>query len=432
MSVNAGQILTVGGRTVLQRVQDAGLGDVRIPIETVREIGNPLVVDKIPQEPEFTFTMQSLDVSCDLEAMLQGKTGPAGASPTTSAGASQADPAGTEYRWQDCVPINLVSPWKESNNSAASGIAAGHIIPNYYPTRLRYTFGVTDNAQQECELAGGAFYYGKFPPVEEYAAGTGAQTDYPTSSAAIHYRKGGVSGSSFKSVFGVLVDGVPMIDGVDYVVTGGADGPGGSTAHVIFTTAPVNGAKIRYAYFTAAAIVYPPAVHRDAIVQPGAVRGRNICLSVATASAGAPTHGSAAWQKIGSVQSAQLEATVASVIEREFCNEEQVGRTVNGFDVVGQVVIRSRDAAAFFQVLKQFTGLDTDKEVVGFLNQNQIQMKIEIQNPKNPAVILKTLYVPDAIFTIPGTPAKVNTPTDFTVHYDSQTGDYSAFKGAMA
>jgi hypothetical protein len=47
MSVHAGDILTVGGNNVIDRIQSAGLGDVRLPIETIREVGNREVVDKV-------------------------------------------------------------------------------------------------------------------------------------------------------------------------------------------------------------------------------------------------------------------------------------------------------------------------------------------------------------------------------------------------
>jgi hypothetical protein len=75
MSIRAGSIVTVAGRNVVDRLQSAGLGDARIPIETVREIGNDLVVDKVPGEADFTFSMESWDVSTDLMAFLHGKIG---------------------------------------------------------------------------------------------------------------------------------------------------------------------------------------------------------------------------------------------------------------------------------------------------------------------------------------------------------------------
>src|SRR5215210_1501523 len=131
MSVHAGTILHVGGNNVIDRIQSAGL-DGQVPIETIREVGNRLVVDKIPGEPDFTFTMESLDVSTDLMAFLTGKVGAVG-EPAGAPGA--ADPAGTRYRWEDTRPINIASPWKDPNSGAAGNIIAGHLIPSYYPTR---------------------------------------------------------------------------------------------------------------------------------------------------------------------------------------------------------------------------------------------------------------------------------------------------------
>jgi hypothetical protein len=420
MSVNAGSIITVSGRTVLQRVQSSGLGTVRIPVDTIREVGNELVVDKVPTEPDFTFTLESLDVSCDIEAMLHGKVA-SGAS-----GAADADPDGTEYPWAGTQCVNIASPWKSRQTSASAGVVvAGHIIPGYYPTRIRYAFGVTDNATTTVELSGGSYYEGKFAPVEETVTGDGSTVAFVTTDPAVRHRKGGVQGTTFRSVFGVLVDGVPMIEGSDYTTTGGGPASSASAVTITFTVAPGAGKSVRYMYFTTAAKSYPQAVHKSAVVLPGAVRGRNICVSVASG-------GSSTWQKFPNVQTVSLEATVASDVERELCNEEQVGRTVNGIDCTGDVVYRGRDADAVFATLKRLTGVDTDEEVLGFINTNPVRLKIEIQNPKNPGQILKTLYVADAQFDIPDVPARVNTPVDFTLGWQSQSGTYSAFKGAMS
>src|SRR4051812_44551339 len=175
MSVHAGSILTVGGANVIDRIQSAGLGDATVPVETIREVGNQLVVDKIPGEADFTFTLESLDVSTDVMAWLCGKVG-AQAEPAGAPGA--ADAAGTEYKWLDCSYVNVVSPWKDPVNDTAGNIVAGHLIPAYYPTRVRYAFGVTDFATQTVELGGGAFYYGKAAPVEEFAVGDGTITAF--------------------------------------------------------------------------------------------------------------------------------------------------------------------------------------------------------------------------------------------------------------
>lgn len=431
MSVHAGSIVTVAGQCLIDRIQTQGLGQVKVPIETIREVGNELVVDKIPGEAEFTFTLESLDVTTELEAILHGNKA-AGAASGQALGIPEPD--GTSYKWSDCRAINILSPWKDPNTGSAGTVNAGHLVPNYYPSRIRYQFGVTANATQQAELKGGSFYYGKAAPFEDFFAGDGSTAAFASTHPAIRYRRGGSDGSTFRSIFGVLVDGTPQVDGTDYNVSGGASNPG-STATVTFTAGniPANGSQVRFCYFSSAAQSWPQSVHASTIVKPGAIRGRNINVAIKARDddPGSPIAGSG-WIHFPSVQTAELEATVDSQIEREFGNEDPVGQSVLGTDVNGQVVVRYKNAFAFLNSLRQLTSVDTSAEVLGYLNLHAVQLKIELQNPKNPGQILKTLYCEDAIFDIPGTPAKVNTPTDFTLSWAARTGDYTAIKGALA
>jgi hypothetical protein len=417
MSVHAGTIIHVGGANVIDRIQSAGLGDVRLPIETIREVGNRLVVDKVPGEPDFTFTMEALDVSTDIMAFLNGKVG--GSASGSAPGAS--DPAGTEYKFEDCQFVNIPSPWKNPAAGSAGTVVAGHLVPGFYPTRVRYRFGVTDNAVQEVELAGGSFYYGKFAPVEEYATGNGATVAFATSENAIKHRKGGPNGTTFRSVFGVIVDGVLAIEDVDYTVAGGASGPAGSVATITFAVAPANGAKIRFAYFTATAKAYPQSVHASSITKPGAVRGKHIGIFLGSGGSRA---------RVASVQSVELEGSVESEVEREMGSDQIVGLTINGRDATGTITVRSKDAQAFLDLLTKVTGVSQD-EIFGYFNLEGIPLEIVIFNPKDPGgTPLKTLWVSDAQFQPPGTPARVNSPTDFALSFESKDGTFSEFKGA--
>jgi len=408
MSVHAGQIIHVAGNNVIDRVQSAGLGDVRVPTEVIREVGNREVVDKVPGEPDFSFSIETFDVSTEPEAWLTGKVG-TGLGSAAAPGAT--DPDGTEYKWSDCGFLNVASPWKDDKTGSAGVVQAGHLVAGYYPTRIRYRFGVSDNASQEIELSGGAFYYAGFPPVEEFFTGTGAQTAFDSSEDAVPHRIGGESGTTFRHVFGVIVDRVLQTEGTDYTVA-----IVGGNARVTFTVAPPSGKSVRFTYFANAARSFPQPVHASTLVKPGAVRGRNICVKINTS-------------KLPGTQSAELEATVEGEVEREFCNDEIVGRTINGRDCTGTVTVRARDIARMLDLLAQITGV-APGEVFGWLNQHEVDLAIEIQNPKNPSQLLKTLVVDDAIFQVPGTPARVNAPTDFEMRWESKSGDFSVFKGA--
>jgi hypothetical protein len=421
MSILAGSIIHAAGRTVINRIQAAGLGAVNIPIDTVHEVGNMFIVDKIVQEPEFTFTMESLDVSTELEALLHGEV----SSSTASAAAQgELDAGGKSYDWSEIQPINIISPWKNPATGSAGTVEAGHLLPSYFPKKITYKFGVKADAMQTVELDGGAFYYGAFAPFEDFYAGNGATKEFVTTNPAVHTRIGGVLGSTFQSVFGVLVNGTYMVEGEDYEITGGGTAAEKAVATITFTEAPANGAVIRVAYFTTAAQAYPQPVHANTVVIPGAVRGRNIVVSIAPLN-------SDAWVRLPRVQEVKLEGTYDAPIERELGDTDPVGRTINSFDTNGDMIIRAENRASFFNLLKLMTGLNTQEEVVGYINQNPIRLKIEIQNPRNPGEILKTLFVPDAIFDIPGTPARANTPTDFTLTFKAQTGDHTVFKGAF-
>lgn len=416
MSVRAGSIVMVGGRNVVDRLQRAGLGNAQVPIETIRETGNDLVVDKIPGEADFTFSFESWDVTTDMMAFLSGEMGTQPVDDPPGAG----DPDGTEYRWENTGFVNVTSPWKRDTGSQGGHVAGGLIIPNYYPTRLRYRFGVTDNAVQEVELAGASYYYAQAAPVEEVATATGSSGDFVTSEAARAYRLGGKAGTTFQYICGVMVNGVPQIRGTDYTVTGapalGASGP--VTIH--FLVPPVAGAIVRFTYFTEVAKTYPQTVNADATVKPGAVRGRNIVVLVG------PDGNQV---KFSGVQTFELEATKDTEVDREMGNADATGRSVNGIDTTGTVTIRPPDVGHFFSSLSQATGVDPD-EVFGYFNQDITPVEIQIQNPKNPGEILKTIYVPDGQFQPPPLDARVNTSTDFAMAFNSASGTFSEFKGA--
>ena len=407
MSIRAGDILHVAGQNVVDRIQQAGLGNVNLPVETIREVGNTQVVDKIPQEPDFNFSMQSFNVGTELMAFLTGNSG--GQASAEFPGA--ADPNGTEYNWSDCGFVNVCSPWKNPATASAGKVEAGYLIPGYYPTKYSLNFGVTDDAQQTAELSGGSYYFGEAAPREEKFAGNGVTKAFETTDVTVKHRKGGAEGTTFKNVFGVIVDKQLQTEGVDFEVTGGA----GSKAVITFAEAPANGADIRCAYFTSAAKSYPQSVHASTQTLPGAVRGRNIVINIDK-------------KRVGGGQTFTLDATVEGEVERELGTEDVVSYVVKGTDCNGTFTVRPKDKDDFFNLMNRITEVSRS-EIFGWFNDNTVQLDVLIQNPKNPAQILKTIRVADAKFQPPGQQAQVNSATDFQINYSSVNGTFSEFKG---
>jgi hypothetical protein len=151
------------------------------------------------------------------------------------------------------------------------------------------------------------------------------------------------------------------------------------------------------------------------------VRGRNIVFLVGTRGVDQV--------RLPGLQTFELDATVAGDQDREMGNADPVGFDNQGTDATGTATVRPKDRRAFFDALSRVTGVASD-EVFGFFNEHEVPVEIQIQNPKNPGAILKTIYLPRGKFQPPGTPARVNAATDFPFGFTSGDGSFSEFKGA--
>lgn len=77
-----GELIHVGNQVLVDRAQTAGPGTLNIPTEKIYELGNYQSVATIRDVPDLTFTIESLDVSADIECM---PLGPAFATTNTTA-----------------------------------------------------------------------------------------------------------------------------------------------------------------------------------------------------------------------------------------------------------------------------------------------------------------------------------------------------------
>ena len=419
MSIRGGQIMHLGGnQTVLDRLQSAGIGDINIGTDVVHEVGNPNNVDKIQQDPDFTFSMESFDVSTEVEALLCG---------VLDGGPVLAD--GTMWRFSDMKSMHVSSPWKTEASGSAGVVDSGVLLPNYTTTRAQYRFGVTDNAGETFDLAGSAYYMAPANPAVEMKSGNGATKSFATASAAVRHRVGGYSSSSLAYVFGVIVDGDVQVEGADYTVTT----PGSTaaeTATILFGTAPANGADITIAYFANTAPYFPDttAIHPAPTVKPAAVRGRDIKIMLHIPAGGYEASGTVT---LNGIQSVTLEGSKTTEIEREMGTVLPIGRTVTSQDVTGDIGLHPATSAHLFTMLRRITGVASG-EVISVLNEYPVGLEVQILNPRNRASVLKTLFVKDAKIQIPGVPARAAAITDFTLRYESQSGEFYVFKGAAS
>ncbi|MFL5861081.1 MAG: hypothetical protein ACJ780_09910 [Solirubrobacteraceae bacterium] len=414
--IPSGSIVHVGGRTVINRLQDAGLQDPRVPTQTIYETGNDLVVGKVLTEADFRFQLTSWDVSCDLMALLDGKVGTMGSLITAP------DPTGTVYEWENCGFVNVTSPWKRDTGAEGGDITAGVIVPNLYATALNYRLGVTDNAQMQVTMSTGAYYMAMGYPMEETAVGNGTVAAYVTSEPAMTHRIGGHNSTRYQWVSGVQVDGVPMIPGVEFTVSGGAaPGVTPTPVTVTFVVPPADQALVRFCYFSPTAHAIPQVDNLATTVTPAAVRGRDISLLL-----GPPSEGN----ELFGVQSYELTASVSGQLQRQMGTYDPIGFTNTGIDCSGTVNVEPKNASNLFDMMARLMGVAKD-EVYGYINTYGFPFTAVIHDPSNPANIIKSIYIPDAVFQAPGENARVQQVTQFPIRWESQKGTFREVKGAL-
>jgi len=139
------------------------------------------------------------------------------------------------------------------------------------------------------------------------------------------------------------------------------------------------------------------------------------------------------------VQSATVEWRVTLEQDYEFGNARAVSREATDVPAVtGSVELRPRSVDAFFARLRQLTGTPDD-QVIGPQSSVVGALRIELRNPESggstavaAGTVLKTHYVPDARFTIPGYSGQVQQKLNVTVNFESDGGVLETFKGVRA
>jgi len=139
------------------------------------------------------------------------------------------------------------------------------------------------------------------------------------------------------------------------------------------------------------------------------------------------------------VQSATVEWRVTLEEDYEFGNARAVSREATDVPAVtGSIEIRPRSVEAFFARLRQITGVAAG-QVIGPQSSVVGALRIELRNPESggstavaAGTVLKTHYIPDARFTIPGYSGQVQQKLNVTVNFESDGGVLEVFKGPRA
>lgn len=399
MAIKAGNIVHVGNSTVvIDRIQSAGPGNLNIPTERINELGNYQSVAVIRDTPDLSFSLESYDVSTEIEEWMTG-----------------GNPA-TGIDLATCKAVDIASQFKGGIDVASPYAVVNSIaIPYLYLEQASYRFGLRDNATQSLTLRGDSIFYNPGPTYVETAAGTNTpgQT-VATAQPAYLYDDDGVG----RRQLAVTIGNKRLIKGIDYTEAYGAVTNGAAVSTITITDAVPVSDTIRIIYSSPTAKSYLQASHEDTTVKPAAVRGRDIDVYVGGYTAG---------DKWTSVQSVNVDWRQTVEKDEEFGNYFAVGQDATDVPAVtGTLEIKPRTIQELMTKLREAAGEGDVYKVLGAGSATELEVNIAVKDPGT-STVLKRFHIPDARFTVPGYTGRVQQKLTVSLPFESDSGTLKVY-----
>jgi hypothetical protein len=245
VSVKGGSILHVGNNAVLlQRLQTGGPGTVNIKRTTVYELGNFLSVGQVSEIPDLSFTMESVDASCAMEALLLDV------------------PQQTTHSFNLALAkvLNVKSAFKPNANAPSPFATVGSAaVPCLHLESLAYKYGVgSTDAMQTATLKGDSLYYNPGSTYVEGVAGSGtAGQVIVTAHPAYAIVENGVQ----RRTLAITAGDTRLLFGLDYTETYGGITLEAAVTTVTITAAVATTDTIYVTYASSDAESFPQSVH---------------------------------------------------------------------------------------------------------------------------------------------------------------------------
>lgn len=385
----------------MDRIQTGGVGSLSIPEEKVYELGNFQSVATVRDTPDLTFDVESTDAGCEFESII-----------------TFVDPTlvqdGDEFDLADAKPLDIISPIK-----AGTGIFTtprGLIIPYLTLEQSTYRGAIRQNFTQQHSFRGDSYYFVDGTPYYEEYDGDGVTGTFNLTHTAIEYNYSG-------DVMYVVDACVIFSDGTSRRLNFGDGYTNTANDFTILdpaTDAPV-GSTIKVVYGSADVATYAQTVHENASVKPAAIRHQNIDIYVGSSDA-TPT-----FTRWTDIQSFEVTRRVNLDRDEEFGNSQYVAQDYDVPDVNGSLVVRPRDLDSLWDKVFQVADVSAG-ELAGPLTSVPLPVEIRISDPDT-GDRLKTLYTPDARFTIPGVQGRVQQKTEVTFPFSSDSGQLLIYQG---
>lgn len=416
--------LTFGGQTTSAIAYTATASTVQTALRALSSVPTPAEVSVSgsaggPYTVTFTGSLTGVGSVALMTADATGLTGGTNPGVTVAGSDSMAD--GTSMKLSASLPLDVASEFKTGQTAASPYNVAGAVaIPYLAVESASYRYGVADNATQTFTLKGdGLFYTPGSVFIEEFTGTNTSNQVINLAHKAYPYNGDTVAGTKY-ALSVSLSTGERLTHTADYTEAPTGTDATKTVAITILDKVPTT-SKIRVTYASDTVAAFPQTVHAVASgVRPAAIRGRNMTVAIGGATVN---------DRWTSIQSVQLDYRVTLQRDEEFGNSQVVAQDFDVPDVTGNIVIRPRNYAELFSRICTIAGV-TANEVAGALTTDPLPLYIELHNPEVAGSVLKSFYVPDARFNLPGYSGRVQQKLDVTFDWTSDTGDMTIYKGA--
>jgi hypothetical protein len=410
MAIKAGSIITVGRDQVLiDRIQTGGPGTVNVPVETVFELGNYKSVGQVRDIPDLTFSLDSYDVSTDLEALIL-----------------REDPTAVHtFDFGSAQAIDMKSMFKAGQQATDPFATVSSVgIPFLTLESMAYSFGLTSDAKQTATFRGDSIYYNAGSTYVETTAGTGAagQT-VVTANPAYAIVEAGIE----RRILNVTANGLRLVNGVDYTESYGTVTADAAVTTITLVAVVATGANIDIMYSSPTVEEFPQSVNEVAsATKPAAIRGRDIAIYL-----GAYDKTQPYLNRLPGVQSFDATWKVTLDKDQEFGNYHLVGQDYDVPTVTGSVQIKPVDPQALQNAINLITGIDPTTFQSSAATQSPIVPVTAVLHSPIDGSVLKVITIDDARWTAPAFSVQVQQKLTVKLDFTSDQGDMTVTDGTV-
>lgn len=397
MAIKGGQILHVAGGPaatfVVDRIQTGGITGININEDRLEELGNYEAIGTVRDIPDLTFELESFDSTTELESLLTG--------------GDNTEAAGTSFNLANFVPLDIISPFKNSGLYTVGGSIA---IPFLSLESMSYNMSLTDPATMTATLRGDSVFYIPGSAYIEQFSGDGIVTAFNFANAALAST---IGGDTYYGLSVMLFDGTNWNRqrlGTHYTNT---------TTGITFLTPPPTGTNnIKVVYGSAVQATYLQTVHDTA--KPAGVRGRDIEVQLGD--------GGGVYSDWLGVQSANVDWRVTLERDEEFGNAQVVAQDFDTPEVSGAVTMKPSTVAAFFTQVQRIADLGATAIANATQDPPPLELRIRLKDPST-GTTLKTLEVLDAKWQMPQVQGNVGSKLEQDFNFTSESGVLNVWKG---